>query len=83
MEVNARILRHKPTGILYAYQAAFALREDFEEVLPPATEASEMFAAPKAKPPRGKRAAEPLTASEAVARDAAEAIGLDASRNLP
>ncbi len=28
-----RMLRHKPTGVLYVYQEAFANRPDFEEVI--------------------------------------------------
>ena len=28
-----RMLRHKPTGVLYIYQDVFAMRPDFEEVI--------------------------------------------------
>lgn len=31
--MSDRMLIHKPTGVLYVYQDAFAQREDFEEVI--------------------------------------------------
>lgn len=32
MQTN-RLLRHKPSGVLYVYQEAFANRPDFEEII--------------------------------------------------
>lgn len=31
--MNNRMLRHKPSGVLYVYQEAFANRPDFEEII--------------------------------------------------
>jgi len=68
MESTQRLLRHKPSGQIFVYQEAFACRDDFEDVAPePATE----------KPARRTRAA----AAEQPTAD--EALGADASRNLP
>ena len=30
--MTTRLLRHKPSGVIYAYQDVFAMRPDFEEV---------------------------------------------------
>lgn len=32
-QMTQRLLRHKPTGILYAYQDIYAIRPDFEEII--------------------------------------------------
>lgn len=75
MDTNTRLLRHKPSGQLFVYQEAFAQRADFEEVTPEP-------AAKPARAPRKARAAED-EAPGPTAEENAEAIGLDASRNLP
>ena len=31
--MTQRLLRHKPSGVLYAYQDIYAIRPDFEEVI--------------------------------------------------
>lgn len=82
MDVNTRYLRHKPTGILYVDQPAFANRPDFEPVqleAPAAEPAAPAEAAPRRK--RGEPTADELFAQEAAAN--AAAVSADASRNLP
>ena len=68
-----RMLRHIPSGVLYVYQPAFAMRSDFEEIIN--VEAREIEE-PKTKP-KVRKAPEPPPAVDD------EAISADASRNLP
>lgn len=65
-----RLLRHIPTGVLYVYQPAYALRADFEEIID--VEAKEI---PTPKP-RAKAKAEVHKVDD-------EALSADASRGLP
>ena len=80
MEPNTRRLVHKPTGIVYAYQEVFALRADFEEIQEPA---APVEAADTAKPRSRKAKPEAAEPVALTAEENAEAIGADASRNLP
>lgn len=69
-----RMLRHIPSGVLYVYQDAFAMRADFEEIINvEAREVpdSEVRVARRAKPK-----------PEVAAVDDA-AVSEEASRNLP
>ena len=68
-----RMLRHIPSGVLYVYQPAFAMRSDFEEIIN--VEAREV----KDPKPRSRKAAD-VPAPPAVDNDA---ISADASRGLP
>lgn len=83
--MQTKYIRHKPTGIVYAYQAVFAQRADFEPI--PDEPAEEIVAAP-AKAPRAPKAPKPAapvvptTFDDVVAIDEA-ALSADASRNLP
>lgn len=49
--MTQRLLRHIPTGILYAYQDIYAQRKDFEEIID--VEAKEI-PEPVARKPRAK-----------------------------
>jgi hypothetical protein len=70
------LLRHKPSGILYVWQEAFAFRDDFEEVV----EATpEEIKAPETLPPAKLK----KTAKPAPAKIDVEALSADASFNLP
>lgn len=81
--MQTKYLRHKPSGIVYAYQAVFAKRADFEPI---PDEPAEETIAPPAKAPRAPKekpkAAAPVTFDDVVAIDEA-ALSADASRNLP
>lgn len=72
--MTQRLLRHIPSGILYAYQPAFAVRPDFEEVID--VEAREVPAT-ETRPSRRKKEAAPVAAVDE------DALSADASRNLP
>lgn len=71
-----KMLRHKPSGILYVWQEAFAFRDDFEEVVEPTAEEIASPAAIPATKIRKTRKAEPAKVDD-------EALSEDASRNLP
>jgi len=66
-----RLLRHIPTGILYAYQDVFAQRPDFEEIL---DVESRVVEEPAAKKPKAKKV------EYKVDNDI---LGVEASRGLP
>ena len=70
-----RMLRHKPTGVLYVYQPAFAMRDDFEEVID--VEAREIKDPTPA--PRSRKVADAPTPP--AVDDTA--VSADASRGLP
>lgn len=73
--MTQRFLRHKPTGVLYAYQDIFAMRDDFEEIID--VEAKEVDPEVR-RPGRPKKTTEP-----AIRTNSDEALSADASRNLP
>lgn len=70
--MSQQYLRHKPTGIIYAYQETFALRDDFEPYVMPGAEP-----APEQEPKPAKKRAK----SEVVIVDEA-ALSADASRGI-
>lgn len=71
-----KMLRHKPSGILYIWQEAYAFRDDFEEVVEPTpVEIASPVDIPATKI-RKTRKPEPAPIDE-------EALSADASRNLP
>lgn len=74
-----RLIRHIPTGNLFIYQAAFAERDDFEEVID--VESRVVEDKPVAAPaPKKTRAKAGLVEAPAVDN---EALAADASHNLP
>lgn len=75
--MTQRLLRHIPTGILHAYQPAFAVRPDFEEVIDVETRVVEVTDVVEKPARRAKKAA-----AEVAPTDEA-AIQADASRGLP
>lgn len=70
--MTQRLLRHKPSGIIYVWQEVFAQRDDFEEIIDVEAKVidTDSDSAPKR---RGRKAA---------AIDE-EALSADASRGLP
>lgn len=50
--MQTKYIRHKPSGIVYAYQAKFAMRDDFESI---PDEPAEETIAPPAKAPRAPK----------------------------
>lgn len=73
--MSQRLLRHKPSGVLYVYQEVFASRDDFEEIID--VEATEVETV-VVKPGRPKKVTEP-----AIRTLNDEALSADASRGLP
>ena len=71
-----KLLRHKPSGILYVWQEAYAYRSDFEEVVDATPEEVAAPASIPAAKTRRTKKAEPAPVDEA-------AIQADASRDLP
>lgn len=72
-----KYLRHKPSGILYIWQEAYAFRDDFEEVVevaPPVEDAVD--STPVVVKTRRTKKAEPPVPDEARIQE-------DASRDLP
>lgn len=65
--MTQRLLRHKPSGILHAYQEIYAVRPDFEEVEDP----NVIDVEAKVIEPKKTRAkkAEPTTADSLAALD--------------
>ena len=75
-QMTQRMLRHKPSGIMYIWQEAFAFRDDFEEIIDvDAKEVKDSDAIPLSKI-RKTRKAEPAVIDEV-------ALSEDASRDLP
>ena len=75
-QMTQRMLRHKPSGIMYVWQEAFAFRDDFEEIIDvEAKELKEPETIPLSKI-RKTRKPEPAVIDEV-------ALSEDASRDLP
>lgn len=70
------MLLHKPSGILYVWQEAFAQRDDFEEVID--VETREVHREELAQQAKARKPRKPAPAVIDV-----EALSADASRNLP
>ena len=51
--MTQRYLRHKPSGIIHAYQDIYAVRPDFEEIID--VESRVIEEAPAPKKPRAKK----------------------------
>ena len=62
-QMTQRLLRHIPTGILYAYQDIYAIRPDFEEIIDVESRVVEE-PAPVVEKPRRKKADATADAAE-------------------
>lgn len=77
-----KLLRHKPTGVIFVSQPAFEQREDFEPYTPPEEKPAEPAEpAPRARAPRAPKPAEPVAEPTPLVDEAA--LSADATRNLP
>ena len=72
--MTQRLLRHIPSGVIYAYQDAFAIRSDFEEVVT-------VVEAPEVKEPAPVKKPAKRPKYEVSAIDE-ELLSADASRGL-
>ena len=73
--MTTRLLRHIPSGVLYAYQDVFAIRPDFEEVEDPNV-IDVVATVVETKKARAKKA-DPLPMVDD------DALGIQAARALP
>jgi hypothetical protein len=73
--MTTRLLRHIPSGVLYAYQDVFAIRPDFEEVEDPNV-IDVVATVVEPKKARAKKA-DPLPMVDD------DALGIQAARGLP
>jgi hypothetical protein len=74
-----RLLRHKPTGVVYIYQPVFAMRDDFEEII---DVESRVVDEPPATKPRRTRV-QPAPEQMTIPTIDDLQLGSEAARGLP